>query len=179
MDVIELFLTVATLKDIKRTGWVNRGVSDPESVADHTFGTALLSLLLPVPADVDRELLVKMAILHDLGESLIGDIVCEEHTIINSAKMEQKKKDETSAIKSLLHDREELQEIALDYMYQRSSTARYLKELDKLEMVLQAFFYETHRDDNVSLQEFWDSSQKYLKTPSIIELFQSLKDRRL
>lgn len=177
MDMIKLLLTLDQLKDIERTDWVNKGVPNPESVADHSFGVALLCLFLPVPQDVDRELLIKMALLHDLGESLIGDIVCEEGIVLNVSKMEQKKKDEITAIESLLENHEELQELALDYMHQRTPTAKYLKELDKLEMVLQAFFYETRRH-NSSLQEFWDSAQKHLRTPAIIELFQNLKQRR-
>ena len=42
------------LKDLKRSGWLQKDVSRSESVADHTFGVAFLTLLL-APADLDKE----------------------------------------------------------------------------------------------------------------------------
>jgi len=43
MDLLEFAKKVRELKDLKRTGWVQRGVSDPESVADHSFMLAILA----------------------------------------------------------------------------------------------------------------------------------------
>ena len=174
MKIIELFLKIIELKELKRTGWVRKEIPRPESVADHSFGVALLALLLPIPKDMNHEVLIKMALLHDLGESVIGDIVCEEDNLL---KKEQKHKDETKAIESLLENNTALKEIALDYIQQRTPEALYLKELDKLDMVFQAFFYEKNRN-SPCLQEFWDSAQKHLKNPAILELFQELNQRR-
>lgn len=44
----------------------------PESVADHSYRAAVLAMALPPGLDRDR--CVKMALLHDLAESMVGDI---------------------------------------------------------------------------------------------------------
>lgn len=64
---------IAGLKDVARSGWVLRGIERPESVADHSWGTAYLCLLL-APAGIDRERSVAMALVHDLAEVETGDI---------------------------------------------------------------------------------------------------------
>ena len=72
---LQLAYAASTLKDLERAGWVLRGVKLPESVADHTFGTALLCLLYADEAGVDLERSVTIALVHDLAEALTGDVV--------------------------------------------------------------------------------------------------------
>jgi putative hydrolase of HD superfamily len=69
------------LKMIPRSGWISHGIqlNDVESVADHTFSTAALAMLLAdMEADsgrhVDVERVLRMAMLHDLAEGLTFDI---------------------------------------------------------------------------------------------------------
>jgi putative hydrolase of HD superfamily len=75
MSALEALLPLLPLERLPRTGWVLRGVPDPESIADHALGTALVALALGprvVPAlDVDRT--VALAVLHDAPEALLGD----------------------------------------------------------------------------------------------------------
>lgn len=134
----------------------------------------MLALLLPVPKGLDQEVLIKMAILHDLGECIIGDIVCEGE---EENKKKQKDQAESQAIQALLGNKPQLEKIALDYIHQRTPEALYLKELDKLDMVLQAFFYEKNRK-NPSLQEFWDSARKHIQNPDVLEIFCELDRKR-
>src|SRR5690606_5214441 len=63
------------LKDEARGGWLLRGVRDPESVAAHSWGTALLCLLYADDAGVDRDRAMVMALVHDLAEARTGDVV--------------------------------------------------------------------------------------------------------
>ena len=65
---------VGKLKTLKRTGWVNNGVALPESVADHMYRMAMCSFLITDPV-LDRARLMKLAVVHDLAEALVGDIV--------------------------------------------------------------------------------------------------------
>jgi putative hydrolase of HD superfamily len=68
------------LKEIKRTGWLDRGI-DPgraESVADHTLGVALLAWATALErhadgAPIDPDRLLKLVLLHDLAEAETGD----------------------------------------------------------------------------------------------------------
>jgi putative hydrolases of HD superfamily len=56
-----------------RTGWVRSGVQKPESVSDHMYRMSLLALSLS-GSQYDHVRLVKMALIHDLAEALVGDI---------------------------------------------------------------------------------------------------------
>lgn len=77
----DFLLNLSKMKSIPRSGWLSHDISlqDVESVADHTFSTCALSMLL---ADleakrgvkVNMEKVLRMAILHDLAESLTFDI---------------------------------------------------------------------------------------------------------
>ncbi len=65
------------LRDVKRTQWVSRGVSDPESVEEHSYGAWLMAMFfLPEDAAVEgynkREIL-DMLLIHDLAEGELGD----------------------------------------------------------------------------------------------------------
>lgn len=62
------------LKERPRSGWELRGVVDGESVADHSWGTALLCLLFADDAGVDRAVALEIAVVHDLAEAEIGDL---------------------------------------------------------------------------------------------------------
>lgn len=71
----EIVEAIGRLKEVPRTGWLDRGIpaEDTESVADHSFGVALLAWLL-APDGLDRGRVVELALLHDLAESVVGDI---------------------------------------------------------------------------------------------------------
>lgn len=65
---------IGRLKETPRTGWLDRGIpaTESESVADHSYGVALLTWLL-APDDVDRARAMELALLHDLAEAVVGD----------------------------------------------------------------------------------------------------------
>ncbi len=76
MTKLEALTALLPLDRLPRTGWILRGVAAPESVAGHSFGTALVALALgpdvAPPLDVDRA--VSLALVHDTPEVLLGDI---------------------------------------------------------------------------------------------------------
>src|SRR5260370_39024852 len=64
------------LKRSARTGWWMVGVSDPESVAEHTLRTALLGYLLAEIEGADAARTAVLCLFHDMQETRIGDIPC-------------------------------------------------------------------------------------------------------
>ena len=74
IGLIEFISEVGRLKRLPRTGWVESGVPDPESVADHSFRVALLTLVLADLKGLDALKAVRMALIHDLGEAETGDL---------------------------------------------------------------------------------------------------------
>ncbi|MDD2624125.1 MAG: HD domain-containing protein [Candidatus Riflebacteria bacterium] len=72
-----VFRDFLTLKKLRRTGWQLRGIRDGESIDDHCFGVVLLTHLLAseiTTPQINKEKAVAMAIIHELGETRIGDI---------------------------------------------------------------------------------------------------------
>ncbi len=73
---------ISNLKYVVRSGWVIRGVpnSIAETVASHTFEVMLVSIYLADTLrsgclEVDVEKVLKMSLLHDVPEAVIGDVV--------------------------------------------------------------------------------------------------------
>lgn len=71
---LELMHLVEKLKTQKRTGWVREGIKGPESIADHMYRMAVLSLLSEEDEELDIAKCVQMAVVHDLAEASVGDI---------------------------------------------------------------------------------------------------------
>ncbi len=86
------------VKNIARSGWMMRGVppSDSETVGSHSFEVALLSMLLAdrlrsAGIDVDVAKVVRLALIHDLAESVIGDVVrTVKESIAGSRELEER-----------------------------------------------------------------------------------------
>lgn len=123
------------LKELTRAGWVRVGVAGPESVADHSFGVALLAALL-CPPGLDREKVLLMAILHDLAEVEVGDI-----TPHDGVSHEEKHAREAAAIRALLAGWPELLTLWEECDAKSTPEARFVKRLDRLDLGLTARRY--------------------------------------
>jgi putative hydrolase of HD superfamily len=73
---LQALLPLLSLDRLPRTGWLVAGVPNPETIAAHSLGTALVVLALGpevVPRlDVDRA--AALAVLHDAPEALLTDL---------------------------------------------------------------------------------------------------------
>lgn len=143
-STLEFMLVVGRLKANKRTGWMLRSVPGPESIADHMYRMSVLAFLLPAES-VNRERCIRMALVHDMAESLVGDIT--PHCGISKEAKERMEDDAMGKIRALLADRhpavaEEMYQLWREYAAAETPEAQLVKDLDKLEMVLQAYEYE-------------------------------------
>ncbi|CAO3685147.1 unnamed protein product [Umbelopsis vinacea] len=125
----------------------------------------VMAMLIDDPA-LDREKCIKMAIVHDLAEAVVGDIT--PHAGVSK---EEKYRQERNAIESyqkLLGDQTVAREIAqLWQEYEDASTpeALLVKDLDKFEMIVQALEYE--KSDNKTLQSFFNSTKGKFTHPTV------------
>lgn len=176
---IDFFQHAGKLKVTKRTGWIMQGVKNPESVAEHSYRLSLLAMILAEESGVNQLKLIKMALVHDLAEGIVGDIVLEKGSKQISSP-EEKFKKESGAMKKIfsnLKEGEEYYNLWLEYEKQESKEAKLLKQLDKIEMVMQALEYEKEHDPK-KLDEFWVNTKKYLKDEHLITLFNKLNKLR-
>ena len=161
-----VWLRATRLKRLFRQGWLKRGVeeNDCESVADHSFGVALLALLLaPDHPGVDRGHAVEMALVHELGEAYAGDI-----TPVDGISKEEKAALERESILRVLEASPEADYIMglwEEYEEAATPTARFVKELDRLEMGLEASVHAAR--GSTAMGEFHESARRALKTPSL------------
>jgi putative hydrolase of HD superfamily len=136
-DGVLAFLREAErLKTVTRSGWTSRG--ERESVAEHTWRLCLMAMLLygDAPA-VDLARLLRMCLVHDLGEALGGDVPAPEQQAA-APKAGQERADLLRLTASLPRRlRDEIVELWDEYEAAVTREARVAKGLDKLETILQ------------------------------------------
>ncbi|NIP66938.1 HD domain-containing protein [Candidatus Bathyarchaeota archaeon] len=173
-DVIKFFEMSGELKRILRSGWVDVGVDSPESVADHTFRTAILCMTVSALENLDELRMIQMALLHDLPEVITGDLKPSEKTERplerEDAAMEQ--------LLSLLPEglRERCSKLWCEYREGATKEAKAVKELEKLEMALQAREYSQMQPSLKSLKRFVDSADRAISSPGARKLFSCISD---
>jgi putative hydrolases of HD superfamily len=133
--VLEFLRDAERLKNVTRTSWTSAG--QQESVAEHTWRLALMAVVLESAfPGVDMAKLMKMCVVHDLGEAIGGDISATLQP--PEGKAEQERRDLLELLAPLpasVRDRI----VALWDEYEAGSTpeARIAKALDKLETIMQ------------------------------------------
>ncbi len=158
--LLDMLLRANRLKTTRRAGWAVRGVPAPESVADHSQGTALLALLLldQVEGPLDRAKVLGMAILHDLPECEIGDLTT---AAVRHLPPGAKTAAEAGALAELLAGLpcgESWRAIWQEYADQGTPEARLVRDADRLDLLLQALVYERTTGQR-ELGEFWEHAR--------------------
>ena len=91
MGLLNFVSEIEKLKDITRTGWELYSVNNPESVADHSFCLAVLSMLYAEKLKLDTEKCIKLALIHDMCEVYTKDIATRakesDQTVNNKEKI--------------------------------------------------------------------------------------------
>jgi putative hydrolase of HD superfamily len=145
---------VMALKLLPRTGWLQRGVTVAESVAEHCYGVALLALVIgDAMPGIDRGRLLAIALLHDAAEALLGDLPAAARRHFGAEAKHEAERGALAEILASLGGRDQYLALWEEYAAGTSPEARLVKELDRLEMLAQAMAYE--RAGNRALAEFW------------------------
>jgi len=176
--LLRFFHLAGRLKETPRAGWALRGIADAESVAEHSHRVALLALLLAPRAEppLDPGWCVAMALVHDLAEALVGDI-----TPFDGVGVDEKFRREDAAMQRLaaLADDDGLLVLWREYAAGASPEASFVKELDKLETVLQAAEYGASGSvGHDSLDEFWDAAGVRIRSAETRALLAALRRER-
>ena len=168
------------LKTVSRSGYTSAG--RPESVAEHTWRLSLMALLLaPEFPDVDFARLIKMCIVHDLGEAIGGDIPAPEQARRKaSGAATGKAADERRDLVTLLQPlpasrREEIIALWDAYEAAESPEARLAKALDKLETILQHTQGRNPADFDYRFN--LDYAREHTASPPLIAAIRAVLDR--
>ncbi|KAK5799085.1 HD domain-containing protein [Linnemannia elongata] len=170
---------VEKLKRTKRTGWVNHGVKPAESIADHMYRMGIMAMLIDEKtAGVNKDKCIKMAIVHDLAESLVGDI-----TPYDGVTVEDKHTQERNAMHHLCHEllgwnaqAQEISGLWAEYEAATTPEALLVKDFDKFEMIMQALEYE--KSEDVTLEDFFAGTRGKFKHPMVTGWVDELEAER-
>lgn len=145
-STMRFYLLATQLKYKIRSGWnkTHWNVSKErlESVAEHVYGTCILALSIDsefkTNLDIDRVL--KMLVLHELGEVIIGDI-----TPYDNISQEEKRRREHEAVKEIignLVNQQEFFELLTEFEEKQTREAIFAYHCDKLEADIQSKIYQ-------------------------------------
>jgi putative hydrolase of HD superfamily len=172
-DIIKFAKAVGQSKKIKRSGWVREGVTNPESVADHSFRVIVLCMALANHFKIDQTKLIKMAIIHDLGETKTGDLVVERgKNIDNTAKAKKEMLEDQAVVDLLRAFGKEHHLIYHEMIERKSKEAKFFWQIDKLEMAIQAKEYE--QEQGLKAKEFYENARMHIEDPVLRECFNIL-----
>lgn len=172
--LFDFFNIVSELKKTPRKGWKEKiGLEDPESVADHSYNTAIMAMVFSDLNGYDTQKILKMALLHDLAESVTGDFTPEEISKDNKREIENQTMREILS-KLPLTIAENYERIWTEYQNENSKEAILVHEIDRLEMALQARKYLLEGYAKDKLEMFFESARKDIKTKEVLKILDEI-----
>ena len=193
--LVHFFYETGKLKDIPRRGWVLIGMKKPASIMDHSYRMALMTWILGRRKRLNMERAIKMALVHDLCELYAGDITPYDHgsalpkdkkkwpklfdTWPRFSKYEKmqnflkKHKKEQDALKKLTKDipseiGEEIISLWRDYEKGTSKEARFVRQINRMETLLQACEYSKETNKR-PYNSWWIGSEEHIDDPLLKE----------
>ena len=155
----EFFLITEKLKSIKRKGWkIKSTAKDTESVADHSYAATTIAMIISDLEEMNTEKVMKMMLIHDLPEAIIGDLVPGENP--------NKDTEEDEAINDILRNlpdkiQKQYFEIWNEFKEKTSKESLLVHEIDKLELIFQLSLYKDEMSKE-AFNEFLESSEKMI-----------------
>jgi putative hydrolase of HD superfamily len=173
---IRIYFEVNHLKQLYRQGWLARGIPTEhcESVAEHTFAVAVLAMLLADSffQELNIAKVVRMALIHDIGEVYAGDIIPSNH--ISSAEKHRLELDSITKIFTNLPNGSDYITLWQEFECCSSPEAKFVRQIDKLEMAMQASVYQHQKFEN--LKEFFNSARPDISSPELHSILKELEN---
>lgn len=166
-ELIRAYFEFNHLKNLFRQGWLAAGINRErcESVAEHSFGVAILALLLcdQLYHDLDPLKVIRMALLHDFGEIYAGDFTPNDD--VTPEEKQRLERESVSRVLGSLPQGDLYLALWDDFETGNSPEAQLVRQLDRLEMGLQALVYENTTP--IQLTGFYNSVDKALQDPHL------------
>ncbi len=153
------------LKLVPRSGWWYYGIKNPESVADHVYSMSLMAMVIAeylkrMGEDIDTGKVVKMALIHELGETRIGDIHLEARRYIPRDELDDAERRAFGDVVGVLGDiSKDMMALYREFEERSSREALIVRAADKLELLFQAYMYEKFGYRN--LEAFWETKENF------------------
>ena len=140
-DIAKFLYEMGQLKRVKRSGWWIAGIEDPESVAEHSFRTAVIAHILAQLEGADREKAVSMSLFHDTSEARTNDAHRIVQRYVDWEGVDRKAVEDQS--KSLPNKiAQGIRSMISEFEQALSLEARVARDADLLECLIQAREYQ-------------------------------------
>lgn len=158
---IPYFHMLERLKTNKREGWRRFGIEKGESIADHMYRMSLMTMLCPpaLASRIDLAKCMKMCLIHDMAESLVGDI-----TPVDGVPKPEKSRREAETMDYISNNLlgsvygglagREIQAIWQEYEDSETLESHFVHDIDKMELLCQMIEYEKRANRTLDLGEF-------------------------
>lgn len=177
-NLLEFYQIITELKSLFRQGWLRSKIKKDicESVAEHSFSTAMTAIfLLSDFPELNAFKVIRMCLIHDIAESVIGDIVPDDN--VNREDKYFREHLAITNIFSNLKDGQGWISLWEDFDNELSAESLFVKDIDKLDMLLQAKMYAELT--NIALSDFYSSAIKSIKNGKLLKIANDiLKDIR-
>lgn len=158
---VPFFHLLERLKTTKRAGWRRFGIPDCESIADHMYRMSILTMMAPSSLSSKLDILkcCRMAVIHDMAESLVGDI-----TPVDDISKEEKSRRETETMDYICTNLlgkfnggmngQDVRAIWQEYEDSKTPESHFVHDVDKIELLVQMVEYERKYHCEKDLGEF-------------------------
>lgn len=168
MDAAEIEATArlifenGTLKLKPRAGWLDCGIKHPESIAEHSFRTAFIAMILANLEGADPFRAAGLSVLHDSQESRVSDITHLGRRYLTAASNESVTEDQVRGLPVPVA--QQFIDAVAEYEHDETVEVQVAHDADKLECLFQAVEYRDAGYQNV--EAYIENMLKALKTKS-------------
>jgi 5'-deoxynucleotidase YfbR-like HD superfamily hydrolase len=157
------------LKNLPRSGWLLLGITQPETVAEHSFRVGLVGIALAALEGADPGRTAALCLMHDVHESRIGDVPSVGRAYVTTAVPEAVTAHQTSGMPEGIAN--VFQDLTAEYEATETLESKVAHDADKVETLLQASEYRTQ---GYSAEAWQDTSVQALRTESAKQLAQAI-----
>lgn len=167
--VINYYVLCNKLKTVIRTWWKYRNVQKErlESVAEHIYWVQMLAIAMKseYQYDIDIMKVILMIAIHELWETIIGDLTQFQ---ISKAEKERMEHEAVHNILKDLIDWDKIEKLFLEFDEHKTKEALFAYHCDKLECDLQCKLYDEETNLNIDKEKY----MKNVQDETVIQLFE-------
>jgi len=200
-ELLEFFIDVGELKRKCRRGWQVHQIKNSESTAEHIFRMTIIAWILGRKKNLNLERIIKMALVHDLCEIYALDLTPYDPLLPKNKKkiMEVLKKwpEFTPALKIKKHKdkykaesqalnkviaklptdlKSEIKNLWLDFEKGLTKEGRFVKQVDKVENLLQGIEY-WKKYGRIQYRLWFKWIKEILDDPVLLEFVKVLENK--
>lgn len=167
------------LKNLQRSGWVKRGVKNPESVADHIISLREIGYTYNNLSTKDRNDLIDMLEVHDWPEAIHGDEIIvtqnmEDRKKLKAIKFEKERKALIEICNNIAEHGDTILNLWLRFETSDDDIATLGRQIDKYQAIEKALEYEKTQGIS-SFQDFLNYARKDIHDSTLLKRIEALE----